>query len=174
LSAIKVRFAWLAILLQDEELRMCESLVRTDRPELARCHDEQLDLCVALELIADELPRLPQARSLRACGEAIVPKMRAFASQWATASQAVAHGSGLALLLENLAQQDQEDIGQAQEIEVTIDEMLSAQKGIGVEAFGYLLRGFITARRRRVSVERALLGCAEGASGMARGDSGTS
>ncbi len=68
-----------------------------------------------------------------------------------------ASNTPFAPLLRDLARQDQDDIGQAEEIQATLNEMKSVRGGLCAEGFGYLLRGFITARRRRVSLDRTLL-----------------
>lgn len=127
--------------------------------KLAQCHQEQLELCLALERIADGLPGFPNPDSLRPIDGQIVPMMRRFARQWAVAFAALAvavSDTPIAPLLRDVELQDQEDIGQAEEIQTTLNEMKSAQAGLCPEAFGYLLRGFVTSRRRRVSLERAL------------------
>lgn len=129
--------------------------------KLGRCHQEQLELCRELELIADGLPSLPATEALQLVDGLIVPMMRRFARQWAATFAALAVAASdtpFAPLLDDLARQDQDDIGQAEEIQATIDEMKSAGGGLCAEGLGYLLRGFITARRRRVTLDRTLLG----------------
>lgn len=129
--------------------------------KLARCHQQQLDLCDALEWIADCLPGLPAPGALLNLDGSVSTKMRRFAEQWTASFAALAvavSGTPFGPLLEDLSRQDQEDIGQADEIQATIEEMKSGRRTLSPDAFGYLLRGFITARRRRVTLDRALLG----------------
>jgi hypothetical protein len=129
--------------------------------KLARCHQQQLDLCDALEWMADGLPGLPTPGTLLNLDGSVSTKMRRFAQQWAASFAALAvaaSGTPFAPLLDDLSRQDQEDIGQADEIQATIEELKSGRRTLCPEGFGYLLRGFVVARRRRVALDRALLG----------------
>ena len=128
--------------------------------KLARCHQQQLKLCDALEWMADGLPHPPPPGALLNLDGSVSALMRRFAHQWTLSFAALtvaAAGTPFAPLLDDLARQDQEDIGQAEEIQTTIEEMKSARRSLCPESFGYLLRGFVIARRRRVALDRALL-----------------
>lgn len=125
--------------------------------DLAQGHSEQLAMCMALERLADSLPRCADAAALRAAGEAVVPLMRRARARWLATRQAALPVGTAAALMGELRRQDEEDLAAAEEIRASLGEWREGQACLYAEALGYLLRGFVIARRRRVALERALL-----------------
>ncbi|WP_108398977.1 hypothetical protein [Devosia submarina] len=129
--------------------------------ELAQRHDEQLAICLALETLVDSLPYHVDPTSLRGMKKALVPVMHNCIAQWnlvCGSTAVLAHVASMKELLSDMQRQDQEDLGLAEEIELTLGEWNAGGTSLDPEAMAYLIRGFVTARRRRVALERALTG----------------
>lgn len=127
---------------------------------LALCHEEQLAICLALETLVDTLPYHVDPTSLRRMEKAVVSVMHSCFLQWSLvrgSTQALANVANMEELLRDMQRQDQEDLGLAEEIQVTLGEWNNGGRSLDPEAMAYLIRGFVTARRRRVVLERALI-----------------
>lgn len=128
--------------------------------ELAICHEEQLAICLALEMLVDSLPYHADPTSLRRLEKTVVPAMQRSFVQWTLvcgSAAALANVANMEELLRDMQRQDQEDFGQAEEIAVTFGEWRDSGRTLDPEAMAYLIRGFVTARRRRVALERTLI-----------------
>ena len=127
--------------------------------DLARCQEDQLTMCAALERLADSLPGCADKAALGAVAGAVVPLMRRASAQWIEAGLPALPAWASTALPSEFSRQDEEDLALAEEIDATLREWAERKASLCAEALGYLIRGFVIARRRRVALERWLAEC---------------
>lgn len=127
--------------------------------ELQLVFDQQLNLCDALERIADSLPhRLNHALCMEVANSICPLIRRVHESEEALMFPriAAAYDAGNQLV-QQLRLEHVEDECFAEEIQIELMQMTTGQPVLTPEATGYMLRGFFEGLRRHVRHERELV-----------------
>lgn len=140
----------------------CRGLAGDPLDVIARAHEEQVELCDALERIADGLPNEVDPRlcaRVASClqfdlslhhhdeEEALFPLLR----------QRAHPEDGIDGILDRLASEHSADGDLASEISEELEKLAQGDRPANPGMFGYMLRGFFEAYRRHVHWEMALL-----------------
>ena len=118
-----------------------------------------LDLCDALEVIADSLPH-PDTRLCLATADALEPLVEEIHSLEESALFPVLMASGrpeLEQIVVRLRQEHVTDSGTAGEVSEALHALIAGQSPLSPDAVGYLLRAFFDSMRRHVHSETELL-----------------
>lgn len=134
--------------------------------DLTRMHAEKLELCVALEAIADDLPARVDRLKCLSIASTLVPLLRACHSlEEEEVFPAFVAERGEERVIARLAAEHLEDDCAAEDL---TEVLLAIGHGAPIgnpEAFGYMLRAFFEAVRRHIAFERdhilTAIGCEE-------------
>ena len=134
---------------------------RSPRVGLLVEHGEQRRLCLALEAVADGLPRLPTADALqRLCGELqTLADVRLPRVRQAIMGEVARYGpdSRLQAVVEELGAMHALDALHAQDVVVRLSELRGRRSTNRAEEVGYMLRFLFEGLRRSTLVREALL-----------------
>ncbi|QIG50522.1 hemerythrin domain-containing protein [Nordella sp. HKS 07] len=123
--------------------------------DLARLHAEKLELCAALEAIADDLPARVDRLKCLTIASTLVPLLRAcHRLEEEAIFPAFIAERGEARVIARLTAEHLEDDSAAEDL---TEMLLAIGHGAAVsnpEAFGYMLRAFFEAMRRHIAFER--------------------
>lgn len=143
---------------------MLESLNGSALREIVVGHGEQIGLCKTLEMIADALPNNIDPAVCKAAAGTIHRIMTRVVQveQGALASELAEHGPkrvlDLTATVQRLLRENAEDLSYAEELQETLRELSEGHRTVSADALGYMLRGFFESRRRRIALEREILG----------------
>ena len=128
----------------------------------ALAHAEMLELCAALEEIADSLPASINKQNCICVARAVLPLIRKNHRYeedvlFARVERSADRSGELAATLSRLRFEHFEDECFAEELTERLLLLGAGTADVNMEATGYMLRGFFEAVRRHVAFERELL-----------------
>jgi hemerythrin-like domain-containing protein len=139
----------------NDELKCCLSRLRAH-------HKVKLQLCDALEDLADTLPDQLDVQSCLTLSRCIIPTVRQAQMMEETQffpllASMFQHDKHVQASLDRLRHEHFEDDSYAEEIAALLQTCGEVGKSTNAEAAGYMLRGFFTSIRRHVAFERECL-----------------
>lgn len=126
---------------------------------MERAHDGQLELCRALEAIADSLPGKVDRQRCILAARALWPQVRGVHSfeeniVFPRLERILANADGISHTLERLRHQHRQDEGEAEELTDLLFRLGAGDKGVDMEAASAMLRGFLESMRSHIAFER--------------------
>ncbi|MEM9278736.1 MAG: hemerythrin domain-containing protein [Pseudomonadota bacterium] len=121
-------------------------------------HKKQLELCTRLEELADSLPDNVDKQECLSISWQIYPTVRAahkFEEEmlFPLLSGVTSSEEAVSQSLERLKFEHWEDESSAEDISLTLRQMISEPAGANVEKVSYMLRGFFDGLRRHIAFE---------------------